>query len=67
MKVKCISNKAYIPNTDASGNLMENQEITDVIVGKVYLAKEGKIGGYVITDETGEEYWYPDDMFERLP
>lgn len=64
LKVVCISNVAHIPNLDAAGNPHTNQTLVDLSLGKTYDVLKAHDGWYQIIDESGEEYWYPAEMFE---
>jgi len=64
LKVVCVSNVAHIPNLDAAGNPYTNQMLIDLLLGKTYDVLEERDGWYQIVDESGEDYWYPAEMFE---
>jgi len=64
LKVVCVSNTAYIPNLDVAGNPHPNQTLTDVVLGKTYDVLQERDGWYQLIDESGEDYWYPANMFE---
>lgn len=66
LKVVCVSNVAYIPNLDAAGNPHTNQTLNDLLLGKTYDVLKVHDGWYQIVDESGEEYWYPAEMFKAL-
>ncbi|MFZ1754926.1 MAG: hypothetical protein WBO46_25955 [Caldilineaceae bacterium] len=66
MYVRCINNRQFLRHP----SMQDAPTIRDLIVGRVYKAlpdpQEEQLGYLRIVDESGEDYTFPADYFERV-
>lgn len=63
--VKCVNDRTYLQETDR-GLVQEfgQDELIGLTLGKIYEVLAEEHGWYRIVDDTGEDYLYPETMFE---
>lgn len=68
LKVRCIDNRVYLAPTEHGWFQEGPQEddTTDLTIGKVYEVLSVEGGDYRIIDDTSEDYLYPAYMFEAI-
>ena len=67
-EVVCVSDRAYLDSDEhglrpATGDERLTGSLT---VGKTYVVLGEDLGMYALVDDTGEEYLFPKDRFQRV-
>jgi len=68
VKVRCIDNRPFLHEVD--GRIRQESrpgQLISLTKGKVYDVVRIEQGWYRIVDDTGEDYLYPDSLFEIAP